>query len=402
MLPGRTHTNVEVSAPCWNGIEIEIEIEVVADVRRAAPARHPLAVRRAPQLAEVLELRREVVGAQPDDRLKLRAGRERRAMPSSGDRLHRPDRHRLAQPVPDRLAELLRRLSVLLDQRPELVDEDGVRRRQAAFHCSPALSAGAVRGPGRTVQLTRGGLGGVGAMREEVRPARRRPDTVTGMDINRVPILAPAAATVFPVEMPVVALVASTGGLDALTRVLAPLPAELPAAVLIARHQDPTRASQLAGFLDDRTALAVRAVRDGDRLEIGQVLVTPPAAHLIVTAAGVLGLIDTGALPPARPSADLLLATLAVTAGPRVLAVVLSGSGTDAQAGIRAVNRCGGTVLAQDESSAQHFGMPSAAIATGLVHAVHPLDEMAAAIVEHLHGRGHGIPGVVGQSPSIE
>jgi two-component system chemotaxis response regulator CheB len=210
------------------------------------------------------------------------------------------------------------------------------------------------------------------------------------MDIVRVPILAPAAPAVFPVEVPVVALVASAGGLDALTRVLAPLSAELPAAVLVARHQDPTRVSQLVGFLEDRTALPVRAVRDGDRLEVGQVLVTPPAAHLIVTAAGVLGLIDTGAIPPARPSADLLLATLAVTAGPRVLAIVLTGTGHDAQAGIRAVHRCGGTVLAQDEASAEHFGMPSAAIATGLVHGVHPLDELAGVVVEHLHRQRRG------------
>ena len=220
------------------------------------------------------------------------------------------------------------------------------------------------------------------------------------MDVERVPILTPATTAVFPVEVPVVALVASAGGLDALTRVLAPLPAELPAAVLVGWHQDPTRASQLAAILDDRTALPVRPVRDGDRLQIGQVLVTPPAAHLIVTAAGVLGLIHTGSLPPARPSADLLLATLAVTAGPRALAVVLSGTGTDAQAGIRAVHRCGGTVLAQDEVSAQHFGMPSAAIATGLVHAVHPLDELAGAVLAHLHGRRRATPGVADRSPS--
>ena len=66
------------------------------------------------------------------------------------------------------------------------------------------------------------------------------------------------------------------------------------------------------------------------------------------------------------------------------LAVVLTGSGHDAQAGIRAVHRCGGTVLAQDEASAEHFGMPGAAITTGLVHAVHPLSGLADAVVEHL------------------
>jgi two-component system chemotaxis response regulator CheB len=185
--------------------------------------------------------------------------------------------------------------------------------------------------------------------------------------------------------MPVLALVTSAGGLAALTGVLAPLPVDLPAAVVVVRHQDPSRRDTLLpDILDRHTALPVRAARDGDGLRPGLVLVTPPAAHMIVTPDSTLGLLETGALPPARPSADLLLATLAVTCGPRTLAVVLTGSGHDAQAGIRAVHRCGGTVLAQDEASAEHFGMPGAAITTGLVHAVHPLPRLAHAVLEHL------------------
>jgi two-component system, chemotaxis family, protein-glutamate methylesterase/glutaminase len=202
---------------------------------------------------------------------------------------------------------------------------------------------------------------------------------------NDRPLSSRAAAEAFPVRIPVLALVASAGGLDALTRVLAPLPDHLSAAVLVVQHQEPTRpADILADILQTRTALAVRATRDGDRLRPGLVSVTPPATHVIVTPSAALGLIDSGEPPPSRPSADLLLATLAVTCGPRALAVVLTGRGHDAQAGIRAVHRCGGTVLAQDEASAEQFGMPGAAIATGLVHAVHPLPDLARAITVHL------------------
>jgi two-component system chemotaxis response regulator CheB len=197
------------------------------------------------------------------------------------------------------------------------------------------------------------------------------------------PILGPAA-TAFPIRIPVLALVASAGGLNALTRVLEPLPAELPAAVLVVQHQDPERASALADILDARTALRVSAARDGDHLRPGHVLISPPARHMIIEPTSALALIDSGALPPARPSADLLLATLAVTCGPRALAVVLTGSGHDAQAGIRAVHRCGGRVLAQDEATAEAFGMPGAAIATGLVDAVVPLSDLALTIIEHL------------------
>ncbi|MEU4254192.1 chemotaxis protein CheB [Amycolatopsis sp. NPDC026612] len=192
------------------------------------------------------------------------------------------------------------------------------------------------------------------------------------------------AAAEYPLRFPVVALVTSAGGLDALIRVLAPLPADLPAAVLVAQHLDPSRLSHLTGLLAARTALRVAEAVDGDELAPGAVLVVPAARHLLVTSAARIGLLDTGDLPPARPSADLLLATLAVTCGPRALAVVLTGKGSDAQAGIRAISRCGGTVFAQDEGTSAHFGMPSAAIGTGLVHAVLPLSGIAGAILGHV------------------
>jgi two-component system, chemotaxis family, protein-glutamate methylesterase/glutaminase len=203
---------------------------------------------------------------------------------------------------------------------------------------------------------------------------------VTGLAARRT-----GAGGAFPIGIPVLALVASAGGLEALIQVLAPLPSDLPAAVLVVQHQDPAGpADRLADILQTRTALVVRAARDGDHLRPGLVLVAPPATHMIATAHAGLGLIDSGELPPARPSADLLLATLAVTCGPRVLAVVLTGRGHDAQAGIRAVHHCGGTVLAQDEATAEQFGMPGAAIATGLVDAVYPLRDLARAITRRL------------------
>jgi two-component system, chemotaxis family, protein-glutamate methylesterase/glutaminase len=217
-----------------------------------------------------------------------------------------------------------------------------------------------------------------------------RPVDGQAAPVDRQP-LSPLASVPapFPVRIPVVALVTSAGGLNALTCILAGLPADLPAAVLVGQHRSPSPSVDLLAELLDRSSpLPVRAARDGDRLQFGHVLVTPPAAHLIVTPTAAIGLIDTGQLPPSRPSADLMLATLAVTTGPRAMAVVLTGQGHDAQAGIRAVHRCGGTVLAEDEGTAEHFGMPSAAIATGLVHGVHPLHALSGAITAHLAEAG--------------
>ncbi|MBZ4019265.1 chemotaxis protein CheB [Streptomyces purpurogeneiscleroticus] len=204
---------------------------------------------------------------------------------------------------------------------------------------------------------------------------------------DREPGLAPEA------RFPVVALASSAGGLNALFQVLGPLPADLPAAVLVAQHQQPDRPNRLPQLLDARSRLTVRSARDGDTLEQGTVLVTPPGSHLLVVSDNRIGLIDVGkrALPP-RPTADMMLATLAVTCGPRALAVVLTGVGTDAQSGIRAVTCCGGRALAQDEASSAHFGMPGAAISTGEVDMVLPLTEIAKEIQAHVTAVGEEGP----------
>jgi two-component system chemotaxis response regulator CheB len=193
-----------------------------------------------------------------------------------------------------------------------------------------------------------------------------------------------AGLSAYPIGLPVVALVTSAGGLDALIHVLSPLPASFPAAVLVVQHQEPERVSSLPEIFDSRTELKVCPDHNNDLLVPGTVFVAPPASHLLVTSDARIGLIDSAQYPPSRPSADLLLATLAVTCGPRALAVVLTGKGTDAQAGIRAIRHCGGTVFAQSEATSAYFGMPSAAIDTGLVNAVVPLDELAQAVQEHV------------------
>ncbi|MDX6729219.1 MAG: two-component system, chemotaxis family, protein-glutamate methylesterase/glutaminase [Baekduia sp.] len=173
----------------------------------------------------------------------------------------------------------------------------------------------------------------------------------------------PAAA-----PFPVIALVASAGGLDAIIRVLTTLPADLPAAVLVLIHQAPERVSHLVDILGRRCALPVQAAGNGEPLRPGTVIVAPPGEHLLIAPGPATALIMSGAAPPSRPSADLLLATLATAVGPRAIAVVLSGGGHDGATGASAVHGFGGIVLASDEASSQSFSMPLAAI--GRDHAV--------------------------------
>lgn len=183
-------------------------------------------------------------------------------------------------------------------------------------------------------------------------------------------------------SFPVVALVCSTGGLDALTRVLAPLPADFPGAVLVLQHIDPDAHSSLKAILARRTALAVADVSEGVELSPGHVLVAPPGSHTLVTGQGTVALIESGPRPPYRPSADLLLASLALAVGPRAVAVVLSGHGIDGATGATAVHHFGGLVIASDEASSTEFSMPGATIGrdTILDYAV-ALDDIAALLV---------------------
>ncbi len=180
----------------------------------------------------------------------------------------------------------------------------------------------------------------------------------------------------------VVALVASAGGLAALTAVLSHLPADFPAAVVVLQHVDPSRPSLLAELLGRRSGLPVCEARQGDRLRPGTVLVAPPAHHLLVGPGGVLTLTSTEPVHYSRPSADALLESVAQTFGPRALAVVLTGAGSDGSDGVRAVKQRGGTVIAQDRLTSQSFGMPGAAIRTGCVDAVLPVGEIAPALVQ--------------------
>jgi two-component system chemotaxis response regulator CheB len=180
----------------------------------------------------------------------------------------------------------------------------------------------------------------------------------------------------------VIALVCSTGGLDALTRVLGPLPTDFPGSVIVLQHIDPKAHSALTEILNRRTELTVLKVTDGLELRPGQVLVAPPGSHTLVTGQGTVALIESGDRPPYRPSADLLLTSLALAVGPRAVAVVLSGHGIDGATGATAIHRFGGVVIASDEASSTEFSMPRATIGrdTALNHVV-PLDDIPALLV---------------------
>ena len=183
----------------------------------------------------------------------------------------------------------------------------------------------------------------------------------------------------------VVAMVGSAGGIRATESVLEQLPVGLEAAVVILLHLMAQHRSHLVEILGRRTPMAVKEAEDGEKLVTGTVFVAPPDTHLRVEG-GRFILEDSALVHFVRPSADVLLFSLAGGHAGRRLVVVLSGSGVDGAAGAAAVRRAGGSVLAQDEATSEHFGMPGAAILAGGVDQVLALDRIGGAVVDFVHG----------------
>jgi two-component system chemotaxis response regulator CheB len=179
----------------------------------------------------------------------------------------------------------------------------------------------------------------------------------------------------------IVALAASAGGLAALSHILAALPAAFPAAVVVVQHLDPRHRSLMADILSRRTPLQVKQAEEGDRLCAAMVYIAPPNRHLLVNPDGTLSLSQSELVHFVRPSADLLFESVAASYKDRAIAVVLTGTGSDGAMGIQAIKKMSGTVIAQDEHTSEFFGMPSAAIHSGNVDFILPLDEIAAALV---------------------
>ena len=179
----------------------------------------------------------------------------------------------------------------------------------------------------------------------------------------------------------IVALAASAGGLTALGRVLAALPEGFPVTLVVVQHLDPRHRSLMAEILSRRTSLRVKQAEDGEQVSLATVYIAPPNWHLLVNPAGTLSLSQSEVVHFLRPAADVLFASVAASYRERAIAVVLTGTGSDGAMGAQDIKKMGGTVIVQDEATAEFFGMPSAAIHSGSADFVLPLDEIAPALV---------------------
>jgi two-component system CheB/CheR fusion protein len=178
----------------------------------------------------------------------------------------------------------------------------------------------------------------------------------------------------------VLALGASAGGLEALRQVVPSLPLRPDLCVVVAQHTSADHRSLLSELLARETLVPVRDMIEGDRLLPGGVQVVPSGMHARLEQ-GRWRLVPAAGTPGPKPSIDLLFESLAQDAGERLLAAVLSGTGSDGSRGLRAVRAAGGCTFAQDPATARHAGMPRHAVDAGLVDfIVAPLQLVPAAL----------------------
>ena len=182
-------------------------------------------------------------------------------------------------------------------------------------------------------------------------------------------------------SFPIVGIGASAGGLDALTKLMTALPDKPGLALVVIQHLDPRQDSKLTGILGARTCLKVVEAEHGTRVVPDQAYVIKPNTD-VALADGVLSV--TPRHDDRRPHypIDHFLRSLAAVQGPRAIGVVLSGTGSDGTLGLCEIKAAGGLTFAQDESTAQHGGMPQSAIASGAVDLVLPPEQIAARLVD--------------------
>lgn len=177
----------------------------------------------------------------------------------------------------------------------------------------------------------------------------------------------------------VFAIGASTGGTEALAKLLASLPPDSPGVVVV-QHMPAGFTRAFAGRLDSLCQVRVSEAKDGDAVLAGHVLLAPGNLHMEVVRFGASVKVKVFHASPVnhhRPSVDLLFSSCARFLGRNAVGAILTGMGSDGARGLLAMRQAGARTIAQDEDSCVVFGMPKEAIALGAAEMVCPLDQIA-------------------------
>lgn len=182
----------------------------------------------------------------------------------------------------------------------------------------------------------------------------------------------------------------STGGPPVVQKILATLPADLPATILIAQHMPASFTGPFAKRLDGVSKLTVTEAVDGDKFQRGHVYVCPGGKHIGVRMHGATPEVSVTLEPQSalyKPTVNVLMSTAGECMGPRTLGVMLTGMGSDGVEGAKVLRDKGGFLIAQNEASCVVYGMPKAVVDANLANMVLDGDEIAQTITSIVKGR---------------
>ncbi len=260
---------------------------------------------------------------------------------------------------------------------------------QEAAEVFEALNAGAIDVVRKPTALATDNLREVRAeLMEKVREImaisaeKLMPTAVVAQPLNR------AEANWMSTKIDVVVLGISTGGPQALRRIMPLFPENFPVPIAIVLHMPVGYTALYADKLNEMCSLRVKEAADGDILEAGQVLLAQAGRHLTfrkMPDGRVMAQLSVHPMEKLhRPSVDVLFRSAAETFGSRTLAVVMTGMGDDGKEGAAWIKAHGGIVITEAEDSCVIYGMPRSVVEAGLSDAAVHLDEMAVSIISHL------------------
>ena len=170
---------------------------------------------------------------------------------------------------------------------------------------------------------------------------------------------------------------ASAGGPTALMTILSALPADFPAAIVIVQHLDLEFVPGIATWLDEQTAMPVRIASEGERPQVGGVLIAGAGTDLALTGPYTLGYLTPPAGSMYCPSVDVLFSSVARYWKSTAVGILLTGMGRDGAIGLKALRDSGAFTIAQDQATSAVYGMPRAAAEIGAAISILPLNDIA-------------------------
>ncbi|MDI6703892.1 MAG: chemotaxis response regulator protein-glutamate methylesterase [bacterium] len=207
-------------------------------------------------------------------------------------------------------------------------------------------------------------------------------EVITHLKGRKRPSTLPPKITKEGVKFKVIGMAASTGGPSALLEILSSLPEDFPGCITIVQHIADGFTQGLVEWLDRESKIRVKEAKEGDRLDPGTALIAPNRFHMLVSEEGR---IELNKKPPVfghRPSADVLLPSVASVFRDRSIGVILTGMGKDGAEGLKAIKEKGGVTISQSEETCVVFGMPKAAIDLKVVDRILPIDRISQEITK--------------------